>query len=80
MVALRDSKQPSLARAYGVLLLPWQSLQGYVQQHVRLLRLYKALGCDVNVAFGAVYRLALNCFATPTAKVLWFWMVDFRKR
>ena len=40
---------------------------------------HKALGCDVNVTLGAVYRPALNCFAASTAETLWFWRFDFRK-
>jgi hypothetical protein len=34
---------------------------------------HEALGCNVNVAFGAVYRVTLNRFAALTAKTFWVW-------
>jgi len=41
---------------------------------------HKALGCNVNVTFGTIYRPALNRFAASAAEALWFWSFDFRKR
>ena len=33
-----------------------------------------------TLAFGTVYRVTLNCFATSMAETLWVWGFDLRER